>query len=346
MTTTETLDAIAPYQPLRAQIAELKAANANTVFRYEEPKGNKLARSHVASLRTVKGDIERKRKDLKADALEYGRKVDSVAKELTAEIEAMIDVHQGPLDLIESREEARVAKMEAILASATVTPEGAAFLATSEACRSAIGRIVAVPTDESLAEFRKRIADAKDASLILLNGRLHDLTRQEAEAAELARLREEQAKRDAEAAKARAEKEREEREARIAAEAAEKAKRQAEQAAEAERQRAAAAARLEAERKEREASAALEAEREKTRKATVAAEKAKREKAEAEAKAEREEQEKRDAGAKRAANVKHRAAVMFGALEALTRYGVDEANAKLALEAIAAGKVPHVTVNF
>lgn len=57
---TETLNPIAPYEPIRAQIAELKAANANTVFKYEEPKGNKLARSHVASLRTVKGDIERK----------------------------------------------------------------------------------------------------------------------------------------------------------------------------------------------------------------------------------------------------------------------------------------------
>lgn len=340
--TTETLDAMLPYSETRARIATLKRESSALTFDYETSKGNRLARSHVANLRTVKGDIERKRKELKADALEYGRKVDSVAKELTAEIEAMIDVHQGPLDLIESREEARVAKMEAILASATVTPEGAAFLATSEACRSAIGRIVAVPTDESLAEFRKRIADAKDASLILLNGRLHDLTRQEAEAAELARLREEQAKRDAEAAKARAEKEREEREARIAAEAAEKAKRQAEQAAEAERQRAAAAARLEAERKEREASAALEAEREKTRKATVAAEKAKREKAEAEAKAEREERERKEAEAKRAANAKHRAKVLAEIAEDLESAG---SPAEMA-EAIAAGKVRHVAVQF
>lgn len=98
--------------------------------------------------------------------------------------------------------------------------------------------------------------------------------------------------------------------------------------------------------KEAETERAINAEREKTRIAELAVAKAKQEKAEAESKAAREEQAKREAEAKRAANTKHRAKILFDALEGLTRYGVDEPSAKLAIEAIAAGKIPHVTIQF
>ena len=59
---TETLDtALVQYEPIKADIAKLKKENATLVFDYESAKGNKLARSHVAQLRTLKGEIERKR---------------------------------------------------------------------------------------------------------------------------------------------------------------------------------------------------------------------------------------------------------------------------------------------
>lgn len=65
MTTTETLD-LAPYSEVKAAIAKMKAESAGLTFDYETPKGNKLARSHVAALRTYKGDIERERKEAEA----------------------------------------------------------------------------------------------------------------------------------------------------------------------------------------------------------------------------------------------------------------------------------------
>lgn len=55
---TETLNALAPYDALRANIEKMRNENANRTFQYETPKGNKLARSHVAELRTVKAQLE------------------------------------------------------------------------------------------------------------------------------------------------------------------------------------------------------------------------------------------------------------------------------------------------
>ena len=223
--TTETLD-LAPYSEVKAAIAKMKAESAGLTFDYETPKGNKLARSHVASLRTVKGDIERKRKELKAEALEYGRKVDAVAKELTGEIEAMIEVHQGPLDLIESREEARKARHLSNIASLTLIP-GVEPPNTSAACRALLARIKGVVVDDSWEEFKTQGLETQAMTVRVLEGQIAKLEKQEAEAAELARLREEQAARDKaakEAAEAAARAKREE-EIRAAAEA--KAKRAA-----------------------------------------------------------------------------------------------------------------------
>ena len=334
MTTTETLD-LAPYSEVKAAIAKMKSESAGLTFDYETPKGNKLARSHVASLRTVKGDIERKRKELKADALEYGRKVDAVAKELTGEIESMIEVHQGPLDLIESREEARKMRHLTNVASLTLIP-GVELPNTSAACRSLLARIKGIIVDDTWQEFKTQGLEAQAASVRMLEAQILKLEKSEAEAAELARLREEQAKRDAEnRAKLEAEA-RAKREEEIRAQAEAKAKREA-----------ADAAMAEARKKEAEAQAAIAAEREKTRKAELAAAKARQEKADAEAKAAREEQEKREAEAKRAANAKHREKVLGDAVQDVIRNcQLDEAQAKLVLAAIAEGRIRCVTVNF
>ena len=345
--TTETLDALQPYSEVKAAIAKMKSESAGLTFDYETPKGNKLARSHVASLRSVKGDIERKRKELKAEALEYGRKVDAVAKELTGEIEAMIEVHQGPLDLIESREEARVAKLEERIAKITWTLERIAWLKTAAECSAKILEVERALEAGEWAEFSQRAIDVARDSLSALRARRDDLTRQEAEAAELARLREEQAKRDAEnRAKLEAEA-RAKREEEIRAQAEAKAKREA-----------ADAAMAEARKKEAEAQAAINAERErlnaKLRKAEIEAEKARREKAESEAKAAeaqvraaRESEEKRKADAERAANVKHREKILKAAAAALTQFGVEPGQVSFqVVEAIAAGKIPHVKIEF
>jgi hypothetical protein len=183
--TTTTLD-LTVYNEVRANVARMKEESATLVFQYDTPKGNKLARSHVATLRGFKGDVERVRKATKAEALEYGRKVDAVARELTAEIEAMIDVHQGPLDLIESREEARKNRHLANVAALTIIP-GVELPATSDACRKVLARIKGIIVDDSWQEFKTQGLEAQAASVRQLEAHLTKLLKSGAEAEELAR---------------------------------------------------------------------------------------------------------------------------------------------------------------
>jgi membrane protein involved in colicin uptake len=52
-------------------------------------EGYELVRSAIADCRGMRGKIERKRKELKKDALEYGRAVDGAARQLKEAIEAI-----------------------------------------------------------------------------------------------------------------------------------------------------------------------------------------------------------------------------------------------------------------
>lgn len=76
----------------RAKYAELSA---------DTPAGYKLVRSAIAEIRTLRTSVEAKRKELKSGALEYGRKVDAVAKQLTAlleDIEAPLKLKKAAVD--------------------------------------------------------------------------------------------------------------------------------------------------------------------------------------------------------------------------------------------------------
>jgi dsDNA-specific endonuclease/ATPase MutS2 len=68
----------------RGQYAVLKA---------DTKEGYEQVRLAIADCRETRSAIEKRRKELKADSLEYGRKVDAVAKHLTEQIEAI----EGPL---------------------------------------------------------------------------------------------------------------------------------------------------------------------------------------------------------------------------------------------------------
>jgi colicin import membrane protein len=98
-----TLNAVELYSDFRKQLDGLKSSSNALVFDYASPKGNKEARSHVFSLRKVGASLEKARKEAKSAALEYGRLVDSKAKEIDAEITTLIDVHDKPLREIEAK---------------------------------------------------------------------------------------------------------------------------------------------------------------------------------------------------------------------------------------------------
>ena len=99
---------IAVYNEFRSQLAELKNTNAKMVFDYETAKGVREARSYIYKLRQTKAAVDKARVHEKAVSLEYGRRVDAEAKEIIAEIETMMEVHEAPLLEIERREKVRV----------------------------------------------------------------------------------------------------------------------------------------------------------------------------------------------------------------------------------------------
>ncbi len=333
---TVQLDPNSAYLEFRSALDKAKEDNANVVFIYEDPKGNKAARSHVHTLRLLKGRIEAARKGAKQAALDYGREVDALAKTYTAEVEEMIAVHEAPLLLIENREKERVAalqaRLDALVAASTIDPA-----LDSVALQARLDDVRAVVVDQTWQEFSARASVAQQSAVAALESAHAAAVKREEEAAELDRLR-------AEAAE-RAQRERDE---RIAREAREKAEREAkEREEEAAKQAAAreAAIKEKAEREAREAKEredrAKEAQKQAEERAERAAqeerERIAREQAEAAARLERERLE-------REANAAHVAEVKRAAVDALLP--VCGVCAPEVIEAIAEGRVPGVSIAF
>jgi len=355
--TTELLDApksaVAQYLPFYSQLAELEENNKKLAFDYESKAGNKQARSHVNTLRLTKGALERTRKEAKEDSLQVGRAIDSEAKEIAARIEAMITVHQAAIDAIEKREADRIQAISERIRAIDLVIDSR----KSADLKARITELEAIAIDDSFAEFVAEAAKVKDSTLAKYRAMLAGAEAAEAEAAELARLREEAA--------ARAQKDRDDAIAKAAAERA-----QAEAADAASRAAAAAAKAIsDAERAakdEREAAAlreltlklaAEQAERRRVEQEQAAA----NERIEAVARAERQaaeavqrEQERIAAAeraaaaelAKREANKAHKTRVNRAALAALVAGGLTDDMAKLCIQLIASGAVPAVSIAY
>lgn len=72
-----------------------------------------FTRRGIATCRELRVGIEKRRKDLKADSIEYGRKVDAIAKTLTARIEAIESPLQNAKDQVDAAKAAAKAAAEA-----------------------------------------------------------------------------------------------------------------------------------------------------------------------------------------------------------------------------------------
>lgn len=323
---------IAVYNEFRSQLSELRQLNNSVIFDYESQQGNRDARSHVYKLRQTKAAVEKARKKEKAASLEYGRRVDSEAKEIASELDDMISVHAKPLDEIEQRERDRIQKHQDKLAymrglaEQTETDDGDVF--TSSDYQKAVDYLDGVKIDDTWEEFVSEAAKVKDESLAIVRRRLAERQKYESEQAELERLRKE--------AEARAQQERDE---QIRREATARAEREAEERA----------------KKEREAAERRELE------LKLAAEKAEREKAEAQQRADRaaketEERMRREAeeakrreiaeAEKRERDRKHKASINNAAVEALVAGGLSNEQAKLAVTLIAKQSIPNIRIAY
>jgi hypothetical protein len=244
---------ISQYEALTSDIEIAKQGAVTVVFDYEDPKGDKAARSYIAGLRKIRARIEAARKDAKAYALEYGRAVDAQAKALEAEILGLIEPHQQALDGIAQREKDRVAKHEEKLAAIhdmvqTGTIPGQRSV-TIQGCITWLR----YQSTTGMEEF-KEAADAEIANGLPILEALHMAAaerekREALEAAEAQRLaEEEQARRKAEAEARQAEAV-----ARARQEAAAEAARQVAEAEQRAKESEARAAAAEQRRKEEEA---------------------------------------------------------------------------------------------
>lgn len=325
---------IAAYIPFRAQLAELKETNANAVFDYEDPQGNKDARSHVYKLRKTKTAIEKARKDEKQSSLEYGRKVDDEAREIASEVEKMIELHDKPLKAIEQKEKDRKAAIQGrydeIVGIRQVQMHG-----DSELISEHIGDLKKLEPDDTFDEYMAEATREFKLSMQYLQDALKVAETAEAERAELERLREEQA--------AREQKEREEQIAKDATAMAEREARQKIEQAEREKQQA-----IEREEQlKRDAEAAeqrriddqKQAEEDQKKAVAEAEERTKREAEQAEIR-EREEADKREA------NRKHKATVNNEAIDALVAGGISKTAAKAVVTLIAKREIPNVAISY
>lgn len=370
------------FEEMRQKAKEMAQANALAKFDYRANKGNKLARSHVAKLRVFKADINRARVAAKAEAIAYGKRVDSVAADLTKLVEDMIKVHEAPLLAIETEEKERKERLENQLTELRklalgVDPINGVPLITSSDLEVSL-RAVNDVSPESFGDAAQQVADASAFAIAQLSERIARAKQAEADAAELVRLRAEQVareKREKEEAAARVEKERQEQAERdrlakieadrLATIAREEQIRQKAAAAEAKRladeiaakERAAQEEREAADRREQEArdrvAAAEKAKAEAEERARIAEAQAKeREQAAARAKAEEEARE-RKASENKARRKKVHLEVMHDLCEqslnaAQADMGKDQFLAVLGamIDAIAAGKVRHLSITY
>jgi len=205
----------------------------------------------------------------------------------------------------------------------------------SIALKEILSKIEAIVIDETYGEMATMAVAQKERTVITLKGYIIAAEKQEADAVELEKLRQEAA--------SRAQQEREE---VIRKEAAERATREAEARAKAESEAA--------QRREQEAKMAAER---KELELKLVAEQAQREKLEAEQRAERavelerqrvaaESAKQAEEEAKREANKKHKASVHKRIIEALQCAGVSTAQAESALDAICQDKIPHIKITY
>lgn len=323
---------IVAYSPFYAQLEELKKTNAVTVFDYTTPAGIKEAKSYIFKLRKTEIAVDNMRKELGEESRQHVLKVNSEAKSIIAEVQDMRLVHQSQIDAIEKAEEERVAGIQERIKGLTQNAENVPAGATSESLKHLLATVEATDVDTSFAEFMHIAVNVKKESFEYLCAMIALAEKREADARELERLRveaaersrlerEEKIRKDAqEAAEVKAERDRVEAEnkaAKVLQEAADAAaKREAE--AKIATEKAIADARLAGEKMAEQLRRDLEA------KSKAAA----------------------DADALRAADVEHKRKVHNEALDKLTELLASGADAKVIIQAVIKGEIPHIKIVY
>jgi hypothetical protein len=181
---------ISQFDVLLGDIAEAKAKAADVTFDYNTKEGNKAARSYIFDKRRLNARIESARTDAKAYALAYGRTVDSQAAELKGEVAALIKPHQEAIDAIAKAEADRVQRHRVKIHF--ITDLGRVpFGASADALAITLESAKAADID-GLEEFKEEAATALLETIRTLEAAHTKALADEAAAAELEQLREQQ----------------------------------------------------------------------------------------------------------------------------------------------------------
>lgn len=157
------MESIVVFDEITATLAKYKAENEKLVFAYETPEGEKQARSHIAKLRKAKTIISDIHREAKADALAFGRKLDSKKRELTGEVDSMVARHKDPLDAIEAEKQAKIDAEKNRFEEEEA--QRLAELETREAAvREAEAKVAAEKAESERVEREKRIAEEAAAT--------------------------------------------------------------------------------------------------------------------------------------------------------------------------------------
>lgn len=345
---------ISEYDELKAKLNEVKEysnfiPDASTKEGYEKSKRVSL------DIGKIKTSLEKVRKDKKSYFLEGGKQVDSQAKEISKELDAMQLPHMAAYkeldNLKKEREKERVSLLEDRVSSIRNLPE-MMIDSCSDEIKAAMNQMENEDC-ENFYEFMPQALKARNEAQKQLADLLVKTLRAEKDAAELLELRKKQAEQE--------QKERDEAIAKQASAKTEKEKQDAIEREEAQRQ-----AKIQAEKdtiaaherareiqKQAEINAKI-AERnaeEQANKQAVAAENRRLADVEAAKNAEiarqQEEQKKQHQEAlAREANTVHKAKINNAILSTLVDNGISMEYAKAMITMIARNQLPHVTINY
>ncbi len=92
---------LAAFDPFKALAVKVQAEDAALDIDHTTPDGETKLRSWVRTVRGYRAGLEKIRVAAKANALEYGRAVDSLAKEVKGPFDTIITERMKPLDEIE-----------------------------------------------------------------------------------------------------------------------------------------------------------------------------------------------------------------------------------------------------
>jgi len=320
---------VAEFRPFEASLAEYVGKYKDVVYDIDDPAQERQARSDSYQISTVCADLKRAHAAVKKPLLEQCRvldgeynRIDNELRGVQIGIKQQIEAKEARLQAIEDALEARVQAIRGLL----IFPSA---IVTSDQVFERILDLGILVIDESFSHREADAVQAKAEVTEQLNTLFEKIALQESDAAELARLREETARR-----------EQQDRERKIAEEAVERDRLKRE---ETERQQ-----RETQERAIRQSEEARIAAEKRTEEAEARAAKAAEDAIELERKQQREieEQERIDREA-READEAHRQLIRTEACARLSSlFGMDDELVAGVFEAIDTGEIPHIKIEY